>query len=104
MYLIISGTLRLSIEAVSGRSRPSDSVIFAGLPATFNGQPYSLSCEVVDGRLRDVRYIFQKANEFRAAITDREIEIRIDRSDDRLHGGGEYSIPSSNRFLPCLVA
>lgn len=51
MYLINRGALRLSIEALPGEpliERTVGAGFLVGLPATFNGQPYSLTCDVVE--------------------------------------------------------
>jgi len=51
MYLINTGLLRLSIEALPGQAVIERTVgpgCLVGLPATFNGNPYSLTCEVVE--------------------------------------------------------
>ena len=51
MYLVNSGSLRLSIEALPGEAVIERTVgpgYLVGLPATFNGNPYSLTCEVVE--------------------------------------------------------
>lgn len=62
VYLIKTGTLRLSLESSPGKTVMSRTVgpgYVVGLPATVNGHSYSLNCDVVEDA--ELAYISRSA-------------------------------------------
>ena len=91
LYVVKSGAVRLFIEASAGEhiiERDLGEGHIVGLPATFNGQPYSLSCEVTqDAELaylsrRDVATLMRCETEVAMKLLDLlSSEVQAARSE-----------------------